>query len=316
MNAAAPGSGDALLRAACDRHVGLACLYLIGVNAPDKVKLTEELRVCWFDAAACQSLFDPKYDLQMHPTQPDLSVLPRRELIAALHAGCETQAFHELKNRPCDLAQQAHETPGEWQQPAACSEGDEETCLARCASTGDPKTCLETGMAYLYGIHEPVAFFRAETLLQTACQAKYVEGGSFDDRMTIAPPDATRARACVVYGIATLGSAIGAGTFTGAMAPWEIACKAGDAAGCAHFASFAIDEMDFYGEQTQAKGMKTLDGLCNAGGSGADGAVAAWACAEASRGARAGLGMARDEGRAKSYRERACSLGLRRACGG
>jgi outer membrane protein OmpA-like peptidoglycan-associated protein len=300
-------------RAACDKHVGLACgrvtIYDRALN--EQQKLSVLMKACLYDSASCQGLFYPVHDAN-GDRPSNLSLLPRDQLIAALHGGCEQDSYDDLSNKPCDLAQKAGEKDGEWKPPVACSAGDELTCIDRCTKQGDWKSCLETSVAYLYGIREPYAPRRAEVMLSAACQGKYDPKAAsrlIENDLVISPPDPVRLKACVLFGITRVQTLA---NFE-ADDPWRVACKAGDAAGCAHDASYQIDQLAHYDEVAPPKGLATLDKLCSATPATS---VSAWACAEASRAVKYGYGADKDEARAKSYRGRACAAGLKRACGG
>jgi TPR repeat protein len=89
--------------------------------------------------------------------------------------------------------------------------------------------------------------------------------------------------------------------------PWEFACKSGEKAGCAHHASFQIDNLADNDDDAPPKGFATLDQLCTGG--------MPWACAEAGRAASKGLGTTKDDAKAKAYFAKACSGGFKPACG-
>jgi outer membrane protein OmpA-like peptidoglycan-associated protein/TPR repeat protein len=304
-----------LWRKACSRRVGLACgdLTIYDDGMTKQQKLMTLMNACWFNSATCLGLFETSGD----DPPPDLSVLPRDALVAALHAACEqntgTDPEVDIFAQPCDLSAKAKESSGEWRPPVACAAGDEVTCIDRCLRQGDVRSCLETGVSYLYGIHVPAVRERAQRLLRVACVGKYDPKAlmQVDDGFAIDASASLRAEACGLFGTSLVSSTT-TPNFDDADGPWKVACRAGDVASCAHDASIQVDEVGLYGDDDDpVHGLATLDKLCNAAPATE---TSSWACAEASRAVANGYGAPKDAARAKAYRDRACAGGLKAAC--
>ncbi len=205
----------------------------------------------------------------------------RGRALAALHVACQ----QDDDAGACKALETLEELPGEYKALPLCSAGDFKACHEACAAQKASPTCVELGVALLYGTGVRRRAADAVAIFTASCRAGNAKG-------------------CVMSGLARAADNEDPRSERLAAGDFETACSLGEVSGCVDRASMDLEGLGTYRDEEAAA--KALDAACTQG--------VGIACAHLSALARTGRGVPADAERARALQERACAKGFRPAC--